>query len=163
MKRILYSGLVMLALAGSVLAQQGMQAMPQGTPLAGTPVAEPATNTTHGGWAAHGGCCAASCSAPKTICVPEQTTRRIETPVYSKGCEPLCVPSCCSLGSLFNHCSGDCGHGVTCEHPRTRYFLVKRICVEECPAVKCSPVCVPACAPGCAGPAEVIPMNPMPK
>jgi hypothetical protein len=164
MKRILVGGLLLFALAGSVLAQQAMQLMPQGTPLESNPIAQPATHTGHRGGTVQGACCTQQgCQATKTICVPEQTKRIIETPVYSKVCEPLCVPSCCSLGSLFHHCSGDCGHGVTCEHPRNRYFLYKRICVEECPAVKCAAVCVPACAPGCGPQGEVVPMKSVPK
>jgi hypothetical protein len=139
MKRILAGGLVMVALAGTALAQQSLP------PVQGEP-----------------------CGVPmKTICVPECGVKEVRTPVYSKTCEPFCLPSCFHLHSLFGHCDSGCD-GAQCEHPRTKYFLIKRYCVEKRPETKCIPVTVPACdaGPGCCagghpavlgGPAEVIP------
>jgi hypothetical protein len=184
MKRIIFSGLLMAVLAGSALAQQPMyQQLPAGGP---TLPAVPATATydLH-----HGGCSSGCCTPTQTICVPEQTCKEKKTPIYSKTCAPFCVPAChCCLHSLFGGgdsgcggCDSGCGScGAGCEQPRTKYYLVKKYCVEQVPTTVCHPVTVPACgaAPGCcssgpivshttpattAVPMETVPYRAMPK
>jgi hypothetical protein len=150
MKRILIGGLLLMTLAGSAPAQQPVPQVYQQVPVGGPsqPAWPATTNVPFHSYptVVHGDCTAGCCAPTKTICVPEQSCKEVKTPVYSKGCEPFCVPNCgCHWRSLF----GGCDSG--CEQPRTKYFLVKKYCVEQIPVTKCVPVTVPACgaAPGC--------------
>jgi hypothetical protein len=140
MRRILFGSFLVLALAGTVLAQRPVDSS---IPASGPPAAMPAANG-----AGDPSGCAPSCGVClKTICVPENTTKVTVKPLYSKVCEPLCFPKW-SLRLGFHHCEEAC---ATCEHPRTKYYLVVRPCKEERPAVVCKPVLVEACAPSCGG------------
>jgi hypothetical protein len=87
--------------------------------------------------------------ATKTICVPQPGVKKTTHVCYCTICEDFCVP--CLWRSCFSHCGG-CGDCGTCEAPRPRYFLVKRVCVEECPTTICTPVVVPACGGCCPAP-----------
>jgi hypothetical protein len=145
MKRILLSSLLGLVLAGGAFAQQPMRDMPQGTPVSG-PYAMPDPATGHNRATVHGD--AGCCTPTQTVCVPEIAVRKVETFVYRKDCEPFCVPKC-TCGMFGHH---DCGSCPSCECPRTRYILVRKVCRCDEEYVKCNPVCVPACAPGCPAP-----------
>src|SRR5260370_13606004 len=86
-----------------------------GNPLqAQTPTAVPAG---HGGapvvvWQE-----APCCTPTKTVCVPEQYIKKTTKPLYSSGCEPLCL---CYIRGLFGSCGCDSGH---CQRPYTRRYL----------------------------------------
>jgi hypothetical protein len=143
MKQILIGGLWIFSCASSVLAQQAALPAPSMPYAAAGPQAAPLTVATHkvGGQAE----CGPSCAVPlKTICVPEVTTKVTVTPMYSKVCEPLCLPKF-SLFSGSRNCEGDCAQ---CERPRNKYYLVVKPCTQERPVVLCKPALVPACASG---------------
>ena len=77
------------------------------------------------GHCSSGSCAAGCCETPtKTVCVPECTTKKVTTTLYSSVCEPFCLPKC-SLFGLFGHCDGNC---ASCEHPRTKRYLVIKTC-----------------------------------
>src|SRR5579862_8327088 len=152
MKRLLISGILMIGLAGSAFAQQPLAQLAQGnvaTPAKPTTVPATPASYVKGGQVEN---CPTCVTPTKTICVTEQTTKVTVKPAYSKVCEPFCLPKCPSLFSSSKDCCTDgCAN---CEHPRTKYFLVVKPCVQECPATVCKPVQVPACtAPApCAKP-----------
>ena len=162
MKRLLLASILMVGLVESLLAQQPMPQSPPGSqPAAGLPAPALAVTSPTAYPLVDGG--DSACVPLKTICVAEPTTKVTITPLYSKVCEPLCLPKC-SLFSSTGCCDGGCGR---CMHPRNKYYLVVRPCKEERPAVVCKPVLVPACpapaacasAPACSetGPAAVVP------
>jgi hypothetical protein len=71
-------------------------------------------------------------------CVREPATRTITHVTYCMIGKAFCVPKCTScFGTLFGGCT-------TCEEPRVKYYLVKKVQTEVCPTTKC----VPAVAPG---------------
>src|SRR5262249_55913204 len=84
------------------------------------------------------------CQPVQKICVPEPAVRKINHICFCKVCEDFCVPKCpCCF--CFHRCD-DCPQ---CEHVRAKYWLVKKVRVEECPTFKCVPVEVPPCGVPC--------------
>ena len=165
----LMCGLALLAVAGAALAQEAGNGPVLQTSFTGPAVAAAGTCVVHTSAEVrcgpicnapcHAPCnapCNAPCHAPpQQTCVPEPDVRKVPHTCYSKLCVDFCVPKCAWL-SCFNRC-GICPE---CEHPRTRYILVKKVRIEERPTFKCVPGCAPACV-GCPGgpvpPPEVLP------
>jgi len=144
----------MIGLGGDLLAQQPLAQLAQGNLPSATPQAATVTSASYVK-SGQGDCCS-SCPAPtKTICVAEPTTKVTIKPAYSKVCEPFCLPKLSLFSSSRDACATGCSTGCTtgcanCEHPRTKYYLVVKPCVQECPATVCKPVQVPACTAPCS-------------
>src|SRR4051794_32609623 len=162
MKRFL-SGLCLLAVASVGMAQMPQipatypmvqpMAQPTGQPIAGSyPLyANPGTPSAAAPYMQSGLAypynpgCGPECCVPMTkVCVPEPAIKTITHTCYSKTCAEFCYPKCsCCLASLFGCCNACPG----CDGPYTKYFLIKKVRIEECPTFKCVPTEVPACGP----------------
>jgi hypothetical protein len=70
------------------------------------------------------------------VCVPEPAKTKTVKTVYDVKCVDYCLPKCPHFGWL----KGDCGEcGTTCDKPRTRRVLVKKLITEEHDTIKCVP------------------------
>ena len=126
----------------------------------------------------------ACCTPTKTICVPEPAVKITKKINYGSVCEQVCYPKCNFAGLLSGSgcCNSGCKTGCATACNSTgcnqaecgsqvyqKKYLVKRVCVTECPTTKCVPVCVPACSTGNCGTihragatvVETIPAQPM--
>jgi hypothetical protein len=159
MKRILFA-LLCVASTGTAWAQSP-------TPTQGVLPAYPvyqmqsgAIQQVSGGKVFGGsGCCvpncAPACGVPacqptKTICVPEPSVTIHKKITYSSICERVCFPKCPPLGG-GKCCDSGCGQGNCESHSYQKKYLVKHVCITECPSTTCVAVTVPACNTGCAG------------
>ena len=120
--------------------------------------------------------CESACGA-KTCCETPMRTTCIAVPAvkkhvqinYSSVCEKVCFPTC---GKLFgSKCDSGCAPGNCETKVYTQKYLVKKLCITECPTTKCVAVTVPACEAGQGGViqaqpvvprVETIPVKPMP-
>src|SRR6516164_4216517 len=174
MKRILFA-LLCVACTGAAWAQTPNSTVPTqlGTPVpsaqkAPAPVYDmrvipPVSGSRFGGHDCAPDCCV---TPTKTICVPEPATKKVMKINYSKLCDKVCFPRC----SLLGHGCDGCDHGQCEGHAWHQNYLVKRVCITECPITKCVPVCVPVCETNrcgvnCPAPAavETIPTTPKKK
>ena len=180
--KALLCGMFFLAVTGMAMAQMPMQNGPGALPAPGMPMSygqsqAPTSNLyglpqaqapitygqpqiqapvmhTYGMPATSGASCGPTpcCSPAPTCCEPCKTCERVPStrPIthvfYCKTCEEFCVPKChCCLSSLF-------GCGGCCDGPWAKYYLVKRVRIEDCPTTKCVPAVAPVCG-GCPIPA----------
>jgi len=114
------------------------QAQPQ-APVVQTPAAPAAAPTT---------CSTCTdCCQPCKTCVREPAIRKITHVCYSKTCEEFCLPKChCPLLGCI------CGGCIGCDGPHAKYYLVKKVRIEECPTTKCVPAVSTGCGGGCVAP-----------
>jgi hypothetical protein len=93
----------------------------------------------------HGGTCNAPCGevvyqeVPCKVCKPVPDKKKTTKVVYECKEEWYCLPKCpCPLHIGKHDCCDSCGnHCLTCEKPRCRRILVKKIITEEVPTTKC--------------------------
>jgi hypothetical protein len=171
MKRILFA-LLCVACTGTAWAQTPTSTPPPAQPSVtvlparagaiATP--SPSIQPASGGRVLAGPACGtpncatpACCATPtKTICVPEEGKKIVVKINYSSVCTKVCFPTC----SLFGRCNSGCDQGHCESHAWQQNYLVKRVCITECPITRCVPVCVPVCETGrcgvhCPAPAKV--------
>jgi hypothetical protein len=151
MKRLL-SGICILVLAGSAAAQS--PALPAAPPVTyGQPIAQPPVGHSYGlpvQACQSGGCCA---PVAKT-CVAEPAMKTITHVSYGKACEEFCTPKCSCLSCFSNAC------GCTqCDCVRTKYYLIKKTCTQECPTTKCVVSTAPSCGSVISQP-HIVPVAP---
>ena len=157
MKRILFAVLC-IACTGTAWAQSSLPAQPQLTVLPaqqGTTVQQVSGGRIFGSSACAPACapkcapactptCVPACLATKTICVPEPAVKVVIKVNYSSVCEKVCFPKCASFFSAKS-CDSGCAQPNCDSNIYQKKYLIKKVCVTECPTTKCVPVEVPVC------------------
>jgi hypothetical protein len=141
MKRMLFA-LLCVACTGTAWAQSPMPNQPSGT------VQQVSGGRIFAGPACGAPACGPACAATKTICVPEPAIVVHKKITYSSICGKVCFPKC---SSFLSHGCNSCEQGQCGSHAYQKNYLVKRVCVTECPTTACIPVTVPACETGHVG------------
>jgi hypothetical protein len=178
---------VLPAAQGSIVIL-GVQEIPSSVHMVQTPIMQVSGGRLLGGSCGAPQCCQpacptqACCTPTKTICVPEPAVKVTVKISYGSVCEKICYPKCnfggflggsgcnkgCNTGCATACNSTGCNQPECASHVYQKKYLVKRVCVTECPTTKCVPVCVPACSTGYQGVSagarivETIPAQPMP-
>jgi hypothetical protein len=183
MKR-LFLTLACAALANTAWAQAPMQTLPTAPPPGAVVLSvqksvvvtqQAPIQQVSGGRLVGGACCTEACCTPtKTICVPEPGIKVTVKINYSSECTKICFPKCTLFGA--GCCNSGCEQGQCSSHIYQKKYLVKKVCITECPTTNCVPVEVPACetghcrilgrpaacAPDCAPAPVVVPATPAP-
>jgi hypothetical protein len=153
----LLCGLLLFAVAGMAAAQVPMsQGTPGSLPAPGMPsnhgqpqfqspaalgqpqVQAPVVHSYGNAAVAGANCCPTTpcCEPCRKTCERVPAIRLITHVTYCKTCEEFCVPKCsCCLSRLC----GGCGGCLGCDGPYAKYYLVKKVHVEQCPTTKCVP------------------------
>ena len=162
MKR-LFLTLVCAALANTAWAQAPMQSLPAVPPPSAvvlsiqksTVVPQEAPIQQTSGRLLGGACCdpcpkacaqpcPQACATPtKTICVPEAAIKVTVKVNYSSLCTKICYPKCTLFGTSC--CNTGCDQPKCDSHIYQKKYLVKKVCITECPTTKCVPVQVSGC------------------
>lgn len=184
--RMLLLGLLCVACTGTAYAQNPISTQPAQPGVVVLAVQQGSSSTSaHIQQVSHGrifGCstcqkacgaepcgAAACCETPmRTTCISVPSVKKHVHVTYSSVCEKVCFPKC----DLFkSSCDSGCAQGRCEGQVYTKKYLVKRVCVTECPTTKCVAVIVPACEQGhgavisqqpVAPVVETIPVQPMP-